>query len=115
MKRLLLSTLILILLIGLVGCNNEKAIPLENPELELFSVLYENDDYSILKRTVITDQVYIMIAYYVGHGDNTCILGQYHKVNYLLLYNEEYYDIIEANKLDVYTCSDLINIGVIEN
>lgn len=115
MRKLFISLLLFVLILGLAACNNEKAIPLENPEPELFSIIYESDEYSILKRTVITDQVYNMIAYYVGHGENTCTVGEYHKANYLILYNEEYYDIVEANKLDLYKCSDLINLGVISD
>ena len=57
MKKILLSLLMLVLLIGLSACDKEKAIPLENPEPELFSVLYESDEYSVLKRDIITEQL----------------------------------------------------------
>ena len=54
-----------------------------------------------------------MIGYSIGSKTTTCIVGSYEKSNYIFLYNDLYYDIVEASKLDLFTCSELTEIGVI--
>ena len=58
-------------------------------------------------------QFILLIAYNIGDDDNSCTVGENHKANYLVKYKDEYYNIIEGDKLDLYTCEDLINMGVI--
>lgn len=111
-----LFLLIIILVVILSACDTEKIIPLEDPQHELFSTLYEGDGYTILKRTEIDEsQYYYMIAYYIDDGTRTCILGHYHIVNYRVLYNDNYYDILQGAKFDLYSCAKLIELEIINN
>ena len=96
----------------LTGCSNVVIEPLENPEPELFSLLYESETYSIFERNVIEeDKIFYMVGYYMDE-DYDCIFGEKDKYMYIVLYEEQYYDIFEAYKLDLYTISDLTLIGI---
>ncbi len=66
------------LIFTLSACVDEKIEPLENPQeplenpqQDLFSIFYENDEYTILKRTNIYEgMIYNMMAYLFDEGDN---------------------------------------------
>lgn len=113
MKKVIVLVSVIIILIFLNGCETPE--PLENPSPELFSDFYVDDEYMILKKTHI-DPVAIYNAYAVileTFDGDTCTVGHYHEVNYMFLYNEKYYGIREASKLDIFTCDDLEEVNVI--
>jgi hypothetical protein len=114
MKKIFDLLAFFVFVIVLTSCRSEKAIALENPQIELFNVIYESDEYSIFIRTDIdAGQSFYKPAYTVGIDGETCIVGEEQKYNYRILYNEKYYDIVEANKFSLFTCSELREIGVI--
>jgi hypothetical protein len=55
---------------------------------------------------------FYMIGYGVGIGEDTCIVGEYDRYMYIFEYKDDYYDILEANKLDLFSCDDLWKIGI---
>ncbi|MDD3123074.1 MAG: hypothetical protein PHC62_06095 [Candidatus Izemoplasmatales bacterium] len=112
MKRFLMIMTIFFLTILLVGCAN--VVTLDNPEPELFSVFHEGDNYIIFIRTEIDpDQLYDSMGYYIkGPKGYSCLVGAYEKVNYIVLYNDEYYDIINGAQMNLYTTQELIDWGV---
>lgn len=88
--------------------------PLEDLQSELFSTIFEDEDYSILKRIDIDNsKEYYMPVFTVGNGDSKCILGYKERDNYIVFYNNEYYDIFDADKLNLYTCEVLKELGVV--
>ena len=112
MKTIVSFTLLLLLSLGVSACG-EKVQPLENPQEDLYSVIYESDDFSILKRIEIDeDAIYIMIGYEYGIGKDTCTVGQYQRVNYLVEYKGEYYDFIDANNLNIISCDLLDELNI---
>ena len=111
MKRFLTFLMVLISMF-LFGCS--KVSPLENPEPELFSSFHEEDEFTILKRTEINpDQIYISIGYIINSPKGySCLVGQYEKVNYIVLYDDDYYDIIGASQLKLFTADELSDWGI---
>lgn len=114
MKKLSSLFLIFIFIAILTSCTKEVAVPMENPQIELFHLVFEGDDYSIFKRTIIdTEKYYYMIGYPFGSDDDKCTVGEEQKDNYRFQYGDKYYDIVEANKLGIFTCNQLKEIGAI--
>jgi|AntAceMinimDraft_18_1070375.scaffolds.fasta_scaffold02209_3 hypothetical protein len=113
MKKLILSMLMLAILFSVLACG-EKIEPLENPQSELFSTFYEGDGFTILKRTEIDpDVMYELPAFSLKSEKGTsCIIGSEQMDNYLVLYNEEYYNVQDGTYLNLYTGNELINLGV---
>lgn len=115
MKKILNSLLLVIILSLQTGCSTERVEPIEDPQLELFETVYETNFYSILKRIDIGDEIYVSIGYLVGKEDFKCMVGAYHRANYMVYYDGEYYDFVDANALELYTCDVLIEQGIIQN
>jgi hypothetical protein len=113
MRKVVLMISIIWIVVMLSSCG-ELAEPIENPNIDEFEELYVGDDYSILVRSEIDpDMLYTMEAYGFGYGDNVCNVGSYHRINYMFYYKENYYDIVEFNKLRMISCDDLREIGII--
>lgn len=112
MKRFVLCIVIFVLVVSVSACN-QRAVTLENPESELFSLFYEGDDYSILKRIDIDPKaIYYGYAVYIGDEKEYCMVGDFHIKNYRVLYKDKYYDIVNGEKLGLYSSQDLIDIGI---
>ncbi|PKK97661.1 MAG: hypothetical protein CVV57_10895 [Tenericutes bacterium HGW-Tenericutes-2] len=111
MKRIL-SFFIAAIALLLVGCT--KILPLDNPEPELFSTFHEGDDFTILKRIDIDpNQIYYCIGLIINSPKGyTCLVGEYERLNYLVLFEDEYYDIINGSYLNLYTANELIDWGI---
>lgn len=110
MKRLLSCIMVMISLF-LIGCTRVES--LENPEPELFSTFHEGEEYTILKRTEIPSQAYLSIGYIINSPKGySCVVGSYEKMHYIVLYEDEYYDIINASYLDLFTSDDLVDFGI---
>lgn len=119
MKKIMIFAILTLTITMLTSCNKVKVEPLEDPQVDLFDVIgiykKDNEEVFIYKRSNIDNStIYTTIGYTVGTVDNSCILGSFHKANYLLKYDGEYYDIVEANKLELYTCELLVDLSVIE-
>lgn len=114
MKRIILLLVILPFIGLLLSCNPDKAIPLMDPHIDQFETIFESTNYSILKRTVIDESAaYTMEAYHLGQEPDVCILGSYHRINYQVLYDGQYYDLIEGTKLKLFDCDVLYNLDII--
>ena len=50
MKKVYTLLIVVALILVLTSCSEDKAVPLRNPEVELFSLFYDGIDYEILKR-----------------------------------------------------------------
>ncbi|AIO18052.1 hypothetical protein KQ51_00149 [Candidatus Izimaplasma bacterium HR1] len=112
MKKVMLVLILVITVTLLTACN--RAEPLEEPEVDLFEEIYEGDDFSIWERIYKDpDMLFEMPGYYVGDNNDTCSIGEPQRYYYMIEHYGEYYDILEANKLRVYTCDDLTTAGVI--
>ena len=111
MKRIL-SFFVAGIALLLVGCT--KVEPLENPEPELFTSFHEGEDFSILRRTDIDpNQGYIMIGLIINSPKGyTCIVGEFERQNYLVLFEDEYYDLINGSYLKLYTANELVDWGI---
>lgn len=113
MRRISIVFVIAIIVITLSSCDKNDALPLTDPEIELFYLIYEEDDYSVFERIDFEEDKYFTMEGYKIEGDDySCIVGSEDKFNYRFLYEENYYDIVEADKLNIFTCSDLIDIGI---
>ena len=114
MRKISMVLIAMILAIILSSCSKGEAIPLDDPQIELFHVIFEGDNYSIFERTVIDhEKAYILIAYEICQPGKTCTVGEQHKDNYRFLYKQKYYDIVEADKLNLFTCEKLIELNII--
>lgn len=113
MKKMVLSILIFVLLTSLLGCS-EQIQPLENPQPELFTLFYEADKYEIYKRTEIDEEkFYPLIGFPIRSDSGTsCTIGLYHLENYIVLYEDEYYDLQTGARLKLFTGNDLIEVGI---
>ena len=112
MKKAMLLVLLFITITSLVACDHAE--PLEDPEVDLFHEIYVADDFSIWERTLEDPNMFFnMPAYRVGERNDSCIIGEPTRYYYIIEHDGEYYDILEANKLRVYTCDDLIAAGII--
>lgn len=111
MKRYFVILMIFIL-IFLVGCSNAK--PLDNPEPELFSVFQEKEDFTLFIRTEIdSDQFYNLMAYYIkGPRGYECFVGQDIMVNYIVLHEDKYYDVVSGAQMNLFTTDELIEWGI---
>lgn len=118
MKRIFLTIILLTFVLSLTACKKEKAFPLSNPEIELFEIIYQDETYSIYERidqTLDDDVAFTMIAYTIGEKTDSCIVGSFDLYNYRFFYDEQYYDIVEANKLGIFTCTSLNEVGIFED
>ncbi|GEM_PF-2233366 len=111
MKRYLVITLLMITPF-LISCG--YVAPLENPEPELFSVFHEGDDFTILMRTEIDpDTLYVSMGYGIKSPKGyACITGAYEMVNYMVLYNDKYYDIVSGAEFNIYSAFELSDWGI---
>ena len=110
MKKINVVYILMLMMLVLSGCQ-EKAVPLENLELENYEVYYAFDEYTIYKRSIIEEQVYLMYAFIIGDEDDSCTIGNYHEVNFMVFHNDEYYGIQEFNKTGMYDCGALLKSG----
>ena len=111
--RKMTGVLLLLMILILSGCG-EKPVPLENPEMELFEVQYENEEFIVYIRSYIDpDLAYTMEAYSFGLDEETCLIGSFHRRNYIFEIEDEYYEIVEANKFGIISCDDLVEARVI--
>jgi len=102
------------LLALLSSCNGkEEIIPMENPEIESFSVFYEGNDYTIFKRTEIEPRSYISLGYGFGEGDTGCLIGAFHMLNYRVMFELEYYNLQQAGMLELFTCEKMLELEII--
>jgi hypothetical protein len=116
MKKMLVLVSVLLLLFALTACNTEKAVPLENPSIEAYELYHEFDEYSILKKSDIPeDTIYLMYGLSIGPKGNTCLVGHYHEMNFIIQYGDNYYSVREADLLGVYDCDELQDIGFISD
>jgi hypothetical protein len=113
MKKVILSMLLLTFTISFSACTN-NGVPLENPQPELFSLFYTGDDYEIYKRIDIDEEkTYALIGYPIeSDKGTTCTIGLIHLENYIVLYNNEYYDLQTGARLNLYKGNELINMGI---
>ena len=108
MRKLLVLVLITVTLM-LCSCGN-RIVPLENPEPELFSNFYVGENYTLLKRTIIPEMDnYTTEAYGIGED---YIVGSFHMRHYRVLYNDEYFNIVQGEQLGLYTVDELIEMEV---
>lgn len=114
MKKIIVLSISMLIVLLLSSCSKLETI--EDPELDLFSEFYIDDEYTILKRTNIEQMSYYAYAINLKTGDDeSCIAGHYHEMNYMFLYESEYYGIKEASKLGLFTCSDLRELKVLNS
>ena len=77
-----------------------------------WQVKYESELYSILYRDVPDDMLFYMIGYPIGE-DGTCTIGEKTRYQYVVYYEEEYYDIWEFHqKYNNLNCSFLQEVGI---
>lgn len=112
MKRFILAVLSLFLAISLSACQTNE--PIENPEPELFSVLHEDENFTLLIRTYIDpDQLYTKEGIGIKSPKGVyCLVGSYEMVNYMVQYKGEYYDIVSGATMNLFTTSDLTEWGI---
>ena len=105
--------MLLFVLLLLAGCT-EEIEPIENPIVEDFNIFYaEDEDFTIYRRTEIDDDViYTMIGYQLDDGDSGLLIGSYHMLNFMVLYDDEFYTLLDGNKLGLYSGQDLIDFGI---
>lgn len=110
--RKILVLVVLSLVFFVIGC--DRIEPVDNPQPELFSVLHEGDNFTFMIRTNIDpNALYYSYAVYIQSPDGqNCVIGDYEMRNYLVHYEDEYYDILSGSKLHLYTTDDLIEWGV---
>lgn len=106
MKRLLIIMMFLVV-ISMVSC--DKIVPLENPEPSLFDFYQIEENFTILKRSDIDpNQAYITLAYIIqSPKGQSFFIGQYEMLNYMVLYDDDYYDLQNASYLSLFTADDL--------
>lgn len=114
MKKSIFVLFLLFLTISLISCSN-KAQPLEDPQVELFEEIYQGEDFSILRQIIMYEGPTYMIAYHFGIGDDTCIIGQIHLMNYMVFYKDKYYNLVEANKFQKISCDLLLELEIISS
>ena len=112
MNRFIFAGLVIFFAITLCACQINE--PIENPEPELFNVLHEDDNFTLLVRTYIDpDQLYTKEAIGIKSPKGLyCLIGSYEIVNYMVRYKDEYYDIVSGANLNLFTTNDLIEWGI---
>jgi hypothetical protein len=105
--------LMVILAISFSACTN-KVAALENPQPELFGLFYMGDNYEIYKRIDINEEkVYALIGFpIISRNGTTCTIGLYHLENYIVFYDNKYYDLQTGGILNLYKGNELIDIGI---
>ena len=103
--------MILFLLFCLSSCN-KTFDSIENPQPELFSVFYEDDEYTILVRSELEKSFFGDAMVIESEKGYTCSVGQYHMVNYMILANGEYYNILVGAQMNLYTGNDLVDLDM---
>lgn len=113
MKRMVVVCIVISLVVLLSSCGS-KAEPFENPSIENYYEFYKAEDYVIYKSSYIDPDIYYTaIGYVFGIDDDTCTVGSFDNIHYLFYYKEEYYKIFEFNKLDIASCKDLRDSGLL--
>lgn len=125
--RKFVTLILLVIIISLSACEDHRSevkentyefpyagLPLEDFQSEFYSAIFEVEDFSILKRIDIDNsKEYYNDTFTIGNGESKCILGYKERDNYVVFYNNEYYDIFDADKLNLYTCEVLKELGVV--
>lgn len=111
MKKALLVVVVLLTIV-LSAC--QRVIPLDNPEPELFSVVHEGDDFTLLRRTEIeSERICLAIALPINSPKGLyCAIGWCELQDYLVLYDDDYYDLIGGAEMNLFTATDLMGWGV---
>ena len=103
------------ILLMLTGCSTEKVMVKEDVDISQYEVVYTNIDYIIYIRSEIPEQAYYMYAKTILSDEgNPCLMGHYEDLNYVLEYENEYYYIVDGEKLGLYTANKLVDLGIIE-
>lgn len=113
MKKVFLILIVLLLIFVIVP--HDKATPLDKSEVELFKPYYSFDKYSIYKRIDIDPlRSFFLSAAIVGiRDDETCHIGHEDDYLYIIKYKNKYYNFIDANKTQIYSCDDLRKVGIV--
>ena len=103
-------------LLMLTGCSSEEIMLKEDVDITEYEVVYTNKDYIIyIKSEIPEDAAYYMYAKSImNDSGQECIMGHYEDSNYVLEYNDEYYYIVDGERLGLYTANKLIDLGIIE-
>lgn len=112
MKKCLRIGSIIFILFVLMGC--ETAKPLESVEIKDYQSFYESEHYEVFVRLDMDiNKVYALIGFEIAAKRGTeCMVGLAILENYIFLYHDAYYDVLEASHLNIFTGQDLIKIGM---
>lgn len=100
------------LVIFVIGC--DRINPVDNPQPELFSVLHEGEDFTLFIRTYIDPNAlyYSYAVNLVTPDGEVCVIGDYEMQNYLVEYDNQYYNILGGYQLELFTTEELIEWGL---
>ncbi|KFZ26556.1 MAG: hypothetical protein KQ78_01259 [Candidatus Izimaplasma bacterium HR2] len=95
---------------------NEDVLGVETETVDVtdidWQVKYESELYSILYRDVPYDMLFYMIGYPI-EDSCSCNIGEKTRYQYVVYYNEQYYDIYEFHqKYNNLSCDFLEDIGI---
>ena len=112
MKHITIIIIMFIASLSLIGC--ETAKPLENVQIDAYESIFKSTHYEVFVRLDMDiNKTYVLIGYEISSKRNTtCSVGLDVLENYIFLYHDAYYDVIEASKLNIFTGQDLIDIGM---
>jgi hypothetical protein len=112
MRKLRIIMSMIILSGFLMGC--ETAKPLENVQIDAYESIHKNTHYEVFVRSDMDiNKTYVLIGYEISSKrSTTCTVGLDVLENYIFLYHDAYYHIIEASKLNIFTGQDLMDIGM---
>ena len=112
MRKLRIIISMIILSGFLIGC--ETAKPLENVQIDAYESIFKSTHYEVFVRSDMDiNKTYVLIGYEISSKrSTTCTVGLDVLENYIFLYHDAYYHIIEASKLNIFTGQDLMDIGM---
>jgi hypothetical protein len=95
-----------------MGC--ETAKPLESVEINDYQSLHKSEHYEVfVRRDMDINKVYLSIGFEIAAKRGTeCSVGLAILENYIFLYHDAYYNVLEASQLKIFTGQDLIKIGM---
>jgi len=113
MRKIVFLVLMIAFSFGISACTYQTD-PLDNPQPEFFTLFYTGDGYTIYKRIDIDEEkMYALIGFLVeSEKGTTCTMGLYHLENYIVFYNDEYYDLQAGAQMKLYQGNDLVNMGI---
>lgn len=116
MKKCILFLIMFSFILSLFACS-QKIAPLENPQPELFTLFYSGENYSIYKRIDIDEEkFYPLLGFPLESEKGTsCSVGLYHLENYIVFYDDYYYDLQSSTRLKLFNGNELTTMGIDAN